>query len=30
VENLFDGGKAVFEEISNFLDETQVVAIYLA
>jgi hypothetical protein len=29
-ENTFDGGEAVFKDISNFLDETPVVAIYLA
>jgi hypothetical protein len=30
VEDTFDGGEVVFEEIGNFLDEAQVVAIYLA
>jgi hypothetical protein len=30
VEDAFDGCKAVFEEIGKLLDETQVVAIYLA
>jgi hypothetical protein len=30
VEDTFDGGEAVFEAIGNFLDEAQVVAIYLA
>jgi hypothetical protein len=28
VEDTFDGGEAVFEEVSNLLDDTQAVAIY--